>query len=166
MLYAEENDGQTPPAYWYKPGADGTWQTILRNSGHITGKEITHCPSVDHYISTWYHYGQRHTTDAPLEYRVPLPAGYINWYAIYLFKVEDTANYFHLGDSANLPRFPKQWFLTRKSGGSPTGNDSICLRHDDVANLWFVDGHVESCNEVRLDALGFTYILDGNGNEL
>ena len=101
----------------------------------------------------------------PLKYRTPKPPGYVDWQAIYFFRIKNPSDYYHIGDSANLHRFPKQWMSIRKTGGSPRGNDSVCLRHD-VANMWFLDGHVESCSAYRLGDLGFIYMLDKNGQEV
>ncbi|MCD4825038.1 MAG: prepilin-type N-terminal cleavage/methylation domain-containing protein [Phycisphaerae bacterium] len=166
IVYSNDYGRKSPPAVWQGPPGSGTWRNILYLYGdYVDSKEAFHCPSVDHYLSSWYHYGQKHNIDVPLEYRTAKPPGYPDWQAIHFNRVKNPSSYYHIGDSANLPRWPKQWMTIRKTGGSPRGNDAVCLRHG-VANMWFLDGHVESCSAYRLGDLGFIYMLDKNGQEV
>ncbi len=71
-------------------------------------------------------------------------------------------SYPFLADTAVANGLQAGYFYPRTDG---SGWARLCARHNGRANIWFVDGHIESCDEDRLRTLNVRYLRDNEGNE-
>jgi len=150
-LETAANEGRI---YLYSPADDdsNSWAAVAAAAGASCEPDIFYCPSYPPYRFSrpvgWYcSYGIR--IDPPDDYvetegedryfypaRVPDPADYL--------LVADTTSSGRQGLRAKQYR----WF------GVDWNPPSVHARHGSRCNALFLDGHVESCDRTRLEALG------------
>jgi prepilin-type processing-associated H-X9-DG protein len=144
--------------------ASRCWSAILVKDEYIKNKDMLVCPShqPETFTSYYWTYGER-------DWRVADENIYIIGTVYYLkySRVNSASSYYLYGDSAYDTGYTpssaafKQSHVMSSAIVSSTGG--LHLRHTDVANLIFIDGHAESPNKGRLSEIGFTSGLDKNG---
>ena len=146
MLYAQTYEGRIQLDSLI-PGTN-TWGTIISSNMNLTASDAFTCPSYKpfHWINWLNIYGIRR--DPPSEYTYG-PGGII-------FKTETLqrpVDYLHLADTTSQAAggfTARQYYQFQAD--SPTRN--VHARHGRGANGFFLDGHVENCQQKRLDELG------------
>lgn len=169
IVLADLNDGLLVVFHRGSEGSGSVnWAAQVEDIGHAGAREMFFCPSQDHLLTdiyahqgnpnsgswAWRVYGLNMVDE---EYGMALPgdSAQVNRWRINTDSVPYPSQYWLLGDSINKaddgwrPRFR----IDRRDGG---GAGSIHIRHAERANLFFLDGHVESADAGRLADLGFT----------
>ncbi|MCD6220498.1 prepilin-type N-terminal cleavage/methylation domain-containing protein [Candidatus Calescamantes bacterium] len=146
MMYAYDYDEWI---HYYGPSG---WSSFLYNNGYLNQSKVLLCPSQPphEFSNVWRTYGMKSNIHFPSKY-VLIAGGAIY---IRLLLIEDPSNCIILGDtvySPGNPNHPNQCWKLLKSVNAETG---IHMRHTGTANIWFADGHAESCNRSRLKELG------------
>lgn len=124
-----------------------TWANILATNQNLSARDIFVCPSYSPFrFTNWVKtYGVRQ--DLPREYS----SGAFNE----LLKqdaVGSPVDYLHIADTTSRGRGGvggEQYFFFRVAS-----EKEVHGRHNKKANGFFLDGHVESCNQSRLENLG------------
>ena len=132
------------------PAGSNTWATMLYSNGYQPVLDAFLCPSYrpvefDRWILT---YGVR--IDPPPEYTAKLG---LFLRALVVDQVESPADYLHLADTTSQAQngaTARQFYSFRAAGPLK----QVHARHDRRANGFYLDGHVESANQKRLDELG------------
>lgn len=72
-------------------------------------------------------------------------------------KVESPDEFFLFTDSAKINADDElvQWVNIRWSNGSDAGGQRVHTRHNEAANVWFLDGHAQGHRKGSLKTLGF-----------
>ena len=147
LMYTQDNQGKIQLDGFY--GGDETWAAILATNGVPLGtRDIFVCPAYkpfrwDNWINV---YGIR--LDPP-EDATSGPDGLIFQTA----SVPKPSEYLHLADTTSQAQggfTARQYYFFRVSSTLKM----VHARHGRRANGLFLDGHVESCNAQRLEALG------------
>jgi prepilin-type N-terminal cleavage/methylation domain-containing protein/prepilin-type processing-associated H-X9-DG protein len=148
-MYAHDNDNtlQLDPLI----AGSGSWASILFTNVNLEQREIFLCPSYKPFVwENWFNvYGIRR--DAPTN-SVSGPNGIF-------FRVDVVNNpteYLLVGDTTSQAQggFTARQYYYFKVNFPPYR--LIHARHFGRANGLFLDGHVEPCNQQRLEALGIT----------
>ncbi|MDD2709468.1 MAG: prepilin-type N-terminal cleavage/methylation domain-containing protein [Verrucomicrobiae bacterium] len=163
-MYAQENNGilfihlLNAPAETYLP-------TLFKQKGYISNTSVCFCPScpVGGTFSQTYTYGIRNyrTTDPYIFYdgaNFASGSSYLRFY-----DPPNPADFYLFTDSVYGPAHVaagKQRHVTLTVPTNAEGG--VHMRHNGVANVLFLDGHVEACDAVRLKAVGFTGGFDKN----
>lgn len=145
LVYAQEHNGLIQIDAPLNPGI--TWGSLLNSNQPIKSLDIYLCPAYAprRFTNWFYTYGVRQD---------PLPEytrGDFNE-ILQSSRLPTPTEYLHLGDTTSRGRQgagAMQYYYFR------VGQEKeIHARHDLRANGLFMDGHVESCNRVRLERLG------------
>ena len=163
LMYAQDYEGYifvhaTVPA----PANVIRWNQIL-TLNYLKPGNVLVCPSAPPKKWTPNAYGRTYGIRAPWLYNLPnsdekyrkvisLPGS--TWYYFVTQKIENPSNFWLYGDS--LDSSMKQLYFITKDAQASDGYNGIDLRHLQIANVCFVDGHVEGCNKGRLQEVGFT----------
>ena len=87
--------------------------------------------------------------------------------SIYYNRILNRTNpstYDFMVDTAKLGTEQSHYYY--KTQPSTSDWSRVCIRHNEHANVWFLDGHAESCNRTRLYDLGFLYAREKDGTEI
>jgi prepilin-type N-terminal cleavage/methylation domain-containing protein/prepilin-type processing-associated H-X9-DG protein len=146
LLYAQDFEGKLQLDA-LTPGTN-TWGTILSTNTDVKSLNTFVCPTYKPFqFTNWISiYGIRR--DPPAEYTSGPGRLFFR-----VDSVENPADYLHLADTtsqaaSSLTAF--QYYLFRVGGTVK----QVHARHTRRANGFFLDGHVESCNQPRLESLG------------
>jgi prepilin-type processing-associated H-X9-DG protein/prepilin-type N-terminal cleavage/methylation domain-containing protein len=136
--------------YLVGPG-DYTWSLCLYDYKYVTNKEFLLCSSwppesyENNYNARYYSYGIRNWREYTSDDSCIHKTG--NTYVLYTDKVKYPSGYFYYGDtcynSSSSHGAGKQCWVLAKS---IVGGGGIHLRHNNTANIIFVDGHAEDVN--------------------
>jgi len=163
LMYAQDYEGYifvhatVPP-----PDSIIRWNQILTlNNTYLKVGNVLVCPSAPPKKWTPGSYGRTYGIRAPWLYNLPSDM-YIKvistpgcwWYYFVTHKFENSSNFWLYGDS--LDSSMKQLYFITKDAQASDGYNGMDLRHLQIANVCFVDGHVEGCNKGRLQEVGFT----------
>ena len=148
LMYAHDFEGRT----WLDatPAGSNTWAVLVYTNGYQPVLDVFLCPSYrpfafERWILT---YGVR--IDPPTNYTARLG---LFGKALVIDQIESPADYMHLADTTSQGQIATaQQFYTFKAAGPPF--KQVHARHNRRANGFFIDGHVESANQQRLDSLG------------
>lgn len=162
LMLAGDQNGHL--AVFRQGNGSGRWGQQLINDGYLdTGsRDVLFCPSwdpTDYYVGAWdwrtygfnliaSEYTRIYNDDGP------------EMFAINTEAIEEPSSYFLLADSYH-PGNQNQRF--RISDYSASALDGLHLRHNDTANLFFLDGHVESADAIRLAKIGFKTVYAEDG---
>jgi len=129
-----------------------SWASILATNQNLPG-EIFVCPTYSpKRFTNWVKtYGVRQ--DPPPEY----VAGDFNEY-LKKEVIEKPIDYLHVADTTSRGRGGvggEQYYFFRAAS-----EKEVHARHARQANGLFIDGHVEGCNQKRLEGLGITGLFD------
>jgi prepilin-type N-terminal cleavage/methylation domain-containing protein/prepilin-type processing-associated H-X9-DG protein len=148
QMYANENEGRL--ILEVLPTSTNTWGTVLSTNTDTTALNTFVCPTYKPFqFESWVTiYGVRR--DPPTN----CTAGFARQFLI-IDRVESPSEYFHVADTTSKAQggyTARQYHLFRAAGPIK----QVHARHSLRANGLFLDGHVESCGQSRLDALGIT----------
>lgn len=149
---------------------DGTgrhlWYDELKACADLSkddARKLFRCPSIPMSgipanLDGWYCYGFR------LDYTQPTyldPARLFRengegLYELYVNRVENPASFYIMADTINKNSRWQAMRIIPRNGGIYNDTEGIHLRHQNRANVLFLDGHVESLNAGGFHALGIT----------
>lgn len=145
LLYAEDHDDvvqiDAPLQPWL------TWGGILSTNQDLGDSDIFVCPTYSpHSFTNWFRiYGVR--LDPPSEYT----AGEFGE-LLKISRIINPVEYLHMADTTSRGRQgigSSQYFYFRAES-----EKEVHARHNQRANGWFLDGHVEAMDRRRLEGLG------------
>ena len=150
FMYADDYNGYL--------GAGQAWQTYLVNGGYLNRR--TCCPSYPPYKNpgTYTTYG--HGRNIP-----GLPTVIAGQYIV-LKNVTSPSTILLVADSRSNGHYPPEWTAGYQCGDCDATHDGdsftwgsgvLHRRHNGCANIFFCDGHVESCPKSRCTELGYLY---------
>lgn len=155
--YADENGGKITSQFW--DGATAKyWSRILFEQKYMTSRKVFVCPSYYPYTADSnyiYSYGMRMLNNgvAP-SIRKYYEAYPVDTRILRISHIASPADFILFGDSIYLGgATPCQWHTFYNLEGDAFGG--LCwihLRHSNMANIAFVDGHIEACDENRIKA--------------
>jgi prepilin-type processing-associated H-X9-DG protein/prepilin-type N-terminal cleavage/methylation domain-containing protein len=152
QMYAQDNEGRV--FIDGLPQGGNTWAAALTNVG-VPPSSIYVCPTYKPFQWTgWTNtYGVRR--DPPAEFS----RGSITKYLL-LDKVDRPADYAHVADTTSRARggYTAQQFYFFEASQPK----QVHARHNRRANGAFADGHVESCNQRRLEEVGLDALYDAD----
>jgi prepilin-type N-terminal cleavage/methylation domain-containing protein/prepilin-type processing-associated H-X9-DG protein len=149
LMYSHDNDGWV----WIEgfPLGSNTWGRVLSTNTGVTTLESFLCPSYKPFqFNRW-------ATTYGVRKDPPAPGGKTNGLNILLKvdAVENPVEYLHLADTTSqaLGGYTAwQYYYFQVASAKKL----VHARHVRKANGLFLDGHVESCNQPRLESLGIT----------
>jgi prepilin-type processing-associated H-X9-DG protein len=106
----------------------------------------------------YYTYGANYSI--PSAYRL----GSGNVFFLNFNKILTPSRYVHFADTVYGPshaNFPNQAFIFTN-----LNNKRIHMRHQEMANCWFIDAHVELSQEQKLQEYGITGVYKENYQEV
>lgn len=147
ILYSQAYEDQVQIDAPFNP--EMTWASLLNTNQGLASREIFLCPVYPPKTFTnWFKtYGVR--IDPPSDYTAGSFGEVLNVHAI-----RQPANYLHVADTTSRGRRgigAEQYYFFRASA-----EKEVHARHQNLANGVFIDGHVESMNRPRLEAIGIT----------
>jgi prepilin-type N-terminal cleavage/methylation domain-containing protein/prepilin-type processing-associated H-X9-DG protein len=132
------------------PAGSNTWATMLYSNRYQESFQTFLCPSYRPFdFENWVlTYGVR--LDPPVNYTRRLG---IVLRELVVDQIEAPADYLHLADTTSQAQngWTARQFYGFRAGGPL---NQVHTRHDGRANGYFIDGHVEGANQIRLDSLG------------
>ena len=148
LMYAHDYEGRV--LLDGQPVGSNTWATLVHSNGYQATLDVFLCPSYrptefDRWLLT---YGVR--IDPPTNYTARLG---VFLKALVIDQIESPTDYLHLADTTSQGQngaTARQLYFFKAAG--PT--KYVHARHNRHANGFFIDGHVESANQQRLDSLG------------
>jgi len=162
LMYAQDYDGYifvhaTVPA----PANVIRWNQILTlKNTYLKPGNVLVCPSAPPKNWSPGLYGRTYGIRAPWLYNLPgdmyrkvISTPGCWWYYFVTHKFENPSDFWLYGDS--LDSSGRQLYFITKDAQASDGYNGIDLRHLQIANICFADGHVEGCNKSRLKAVGF-----------
>lgn len=164
LTYAGDNGGTT---LLFRDGATSKmWYNELRKIPGWTSEEAAahfSCPSFDREgdVGPWWCYGMRLSGSPGRVIRVTNEdGGQTGMYELTLSKVDRPDIFFLMADSITSNPTRQSFRLI------PPGlysNSGIQTRHQDKANVLFLDGHVEALDYQGLANIGITTVIDATG---
>ncbi len=148
-LYLGDNEGRM--LLDGTPAGSNTWATMLYSNRYQESLETFLCPSYrpSEFESWVLTYGVR--LDPPTNYTVRVG---ITTRLLAADQIKSPAEYLHLADSTSQAQ--NGWTARQFYGFRAAGPlKQVHARHGQRANGYFMDGHVESANQSRLDGLGY-----------
>jgi len=142
--------------YYAGVGAETTWSSLLQSKGYLTydaKQKIARCPSLAATAATndsnWYCYGLNEVASFTVNPDPTIP----NDTKINTMTLEKKSSVAILGDSVLRPGWGKAaQYFTIGIGGNGRGGIVHC-RHNGKANLFFLDGHVQSLSPAEIRSL-------------
>jgi prepilin-type N-terminal cleavage/methylation domain-containing protein/prepilin-type processing-associated H-X9-DG protein len=152
--YVVQQDGNDSWGFFYDNvlpptivtvGGQGHWEHL----GYLTSKTQFRCPTAqpedlwkNDWTSSWKSYGIINTTAHPTEVQANTPnPGRV--FHILLKKMKDPSKFIGLTDSINPLNVQTQVVDFAVSGFTDQYSGRLHLRHNNLANTWFYDGHAE-----------------------
>ncbi len=148
-LYLGDNDGRM--LLDGTPAGSNTWATMLYSNRYQESLSTFLCPSYRpvEFESWVLTYGVR--LDPPTNYVVKLG---ITTRLLAADQIQSPADYLHLADTTSQAQ--NGWTARQFYGFNAKSNlKQVHARHAQRANGYFMDGHVESANRARLEALDY-----------
>ncbi|MFH0797478.1 MAG: DUF1559 domain-containing protein [Candidatus Omnitrophota bacterium] len=159
LMYAQDNDGwvgvySLPGLFWWQQFPE--WNTLTATAENM--RRIT-CPSGKKPVNGYTTYGVRLETSGD---NVARTEGYAYYNKI--LNQPNPSAYHFIADSAGVEGYQAEYYYTYNAGADFC---YVCIRHNERANIWFVDGHASSCSRSDLKQLGITYVRynDGTGTQ-
>lgn len=148
LMYAHDFEGRilldAPPI------GSNTWATMIHSNGYQPSLDVFLCPSYrpvefDRWLFT---YGVQ--LEPPPEYTAKVG---LFFKALVIDQVRTPSDYLHLADTTSQGQNAA---IARQFYSFTSTSKQVHARHDRRANGFYLDGHVESANQKRLDELGIT----------
>jgi len=153
LVYAQDNNGLVQVNEPLKPGV--TWASLLSSNQSLRPLELFLCPTYPPFrFTNWIRtYGVR--IDPPTN----AVQGNFEQY-LRVESVHNPTEYLHVADTTSRGRQgvgAQQFYCFRAAS-----EKEVHARHNLRANGLFLDGHIESCNRQRLEALGITGLFEAD----
>jgi prepilin-type N-terminal cleavage/methylation domain-containing protein/prepilin-type processing-associated H-X9-DG protein len=153
VMGAQDNDGIIQIDAL--PQGVKTWASLLSSNQGLNTLDIFLCPTYKpfHWTNWTTTYGVRR--DPPDEYT----SGTLKQF-LHVNKITNPTEYLHLADTTSRGRSgytAQQYYFF--NAAQPK---QVHARHARRANGFFIDGHVESCGQQRLDGLGIDGLFDAD----
>ncbi len=146
LMYAEDNNQKLQLTDPLNPMF--AWGSIIFSNQSLGAKELFLCPSyAPKFFTHWFRtYGIR--IDPPEDYTAGEFKNFLK-----IDQIRQPTEYVHIADTTSRGRLGMgaEQFHTF----SLSAEKEIHARHNNAANGWFFDGHVEGMRRSRLEALGF-----------
>jgi len=154
LMYAHDFEGRIL-LDGFPPGSN-TWATMVHSNGYQPSLDVFLCPSYRPFeFDRWlFTYGVR--IDPPPEYTARLG---LLLKALVIDQVQTPTDYLHLADTTSQGQsaaMARQFYSFNALALTVGPQKQVHARHDRRANGFYLDGHVESANQKRLDELGIT----------
>ena len=151
LIYAQDNKGLVQIDAPLRPGT--TWGGLLSTNQNLRPFDLFVCPTyAPKHFTNWIRiYGVR--LDPPTEYTEGSLKEFLQ-----TEKIPNPPEYLHLADTTSRGRQglgAQQFYYFRAES-----EKEVHARHAQKANGLFIDGHVESCNRIRLEGLGITALFE------
>ena len=154
LMYAQDYDGRIPLASYTCPGTYH-WTRCLADEGYLRNdRDVIVCRSFPHVFDYTWTYGMNIWASGQDLFQYPLTAS--TWDTTW-YDYNDTATivtcaskFIIIGDTISKVahgRDTQQYYFHPERDGDHT----LHLRHSGMANVWFPDGRVESCNRQKLE---------------
>ncbi len=164
ILLDATREQQQPVRFWYNGSTGMMWNTMLVVKGYATHDVLRQlsCPNIEYAAPngsvSGRHYGV-FAGDPHGRLETLTEGGAVgNTYALNLRTHPQPGSALFLVDSATAAKAPSLRVFTGSDSTFPRGSSyaagAVHLRHGGRANLFFLDGHVESAGEERLYQLG------------
>ncbi len=166
----EENEGRLVTQR-SGSGAGIMWTQLLSSQGYLSSveeRQILYCPSAENRFGPdgfdsgawhWKTYGLIMIPNFPepgIGGNTTISGGFgqpsISGFQLNTNNVRDPSLFPLLADSQRISDYAQTFRIT---GRGVSGGDGIRLVHNNRANLFFLDGHTEAADPVRLGNLGF-----------
>lgn len=151
LIYAQENEGSIAIDAPVSPGT--TWGSLLSSNGHFKSLDLFVCPVyAPKRFTNWFRtYGVRQD---------PLPEYTTGEFGEILKteRIHQPSEYLHLADTTSRGRQgigAAQYYYFRVEN-----EKEVHARHQQKANGFFFDGHVEGTSRKRLENLGITALYE------
>ncbi|HKX62113.1 MAG TPA: prepilin-type N-terminal cleavage/methylation domain-containing protein [Verrucomicrobiae bacterium] len=132
------------------PAGSNTWATMIYSNRYVEALDAFVCPSYrpETFLSWVLTYGVR--LDPPTNYTARIG---VVLRELVVDQIESPSDYMHLADTTSQAQ--NGWTARQFYGFRAAGPlKQVHARHDNRANGYFMDGHVEGANQLRLDSLG------------
>lgn len=186
MMYTHDYD----EIWLHRASLEGKiWPMSLYNTGYIENRELFFCPSfypkrytADAWTNGWtYGVNVATTAGTGVESEAALPPDDVG---VYVYEIVDPSPHNIHYINFHRAKFPSRNILLADAGryvalsasvphqqyalgqGGTWVNTRIHLRHSGVANILFLDGHVESLNFSGIQELGWNLAWGENGEDL
>ncbi len=168
-VYLNDNNNRAAVARGGNNASQYIWGKVLENEGYLDNRWILYCPSLpfSHEVDDphapgygaweWRTYGMNvfDTEYGQFEDWRGLQAFVVNYNA-----VREPSRYLLFADSVDSQELQRFRIHQR----SDNVNGTVHLRHNNRANVAFLDGHVEAADAARLGNIGLESGQDGNFN--
>ena len=147
-LYLTDNEGRM--LLDGVPAGSNTWATMIYSNRYQEALDAFVCPSYrpETFLSWVLTYGVR--LDPPTNYTARIG---VVLRELVVDQIESPSDYMHLADTTSQAQ--NGWTARQFYGFRAAGPlKQVHARHDNRANGYFMDGHVEGANQLRLDSLG------------
>ena len=152
------------------------WDQLLQEGNYMEkSEEAFSCPSLN-YGGDWYSenyltYGAANEGNKITKFRkgrflMRDDDGNKIYQGVKITQVDSPAEFFWYADSATGSAAEKQWInFVFRNGENGTGQ-RVHTRHNEAANLWFIDGHVAPHKIGALKQLGFNSGWTESGTQI
>jgi len=156
IMYAEDFGGKIQIIDPLNPSF--TWGSVLFSNQNLGARELFLCPSYKpRFFTNWFRtYGIR--IDPPEEFT----SGEFNEF-IKVDNVRQPSDYLHIADTTSRGRLgvgSEQFHQF-----SMRAEKEVHARHNNAADGWFFDGHVEAMKKARLESLGYDALFGEDTEE-
>ena len=151
LMYAHDNEEVLPIDGF--PQGVVTWASLLHTNGYLPDRKIFLCPIYrpTDWTNWFLTYGVRR--DPPTAYT----SGVLKQY-LHVQRISNPTEYLHVADTTSRAR--SGWTARQFYNFNAAASKQVHARHFRKANGIFLDGHVESCNQPRLESLGIDALYD------
>jgi prepilin-type N-terminal cleavage/methylation domain-containing protein/prepilin-type processing-associated H-X9-DG protein len=161
-MYAQDYDGWVgvyglPGIMWWQQFKEFKFAAVTKNMRKIS------CPSGKVPVNGYHTYGVWLVTSGFGIARIKQPAPYYWSYFNRILNQPNASKYPFIADTAEPSGVQSNYFYTYDAGSDAFS--TICIRHNEHANVWFVDGHAASCSRSDLKAINVRWVRynDGKG---
>ena len=151
LMYAHDNEEVLPIDGF--PQGVVTWASLLHTNGYLPDRKIFLCPIYrpTDWTNWFLTYGVRR--DPPTAYT----SGILKQW-LHVQRISNPTEYLHVTDTTSRAR--SGWTARQFYNFNAAASKQVHARHFRKANGIFLDGHVESCNQPRLESLGIDALYD------
>jgi prepilin-type N-terminal cleavage/methylation domain-containing protein/prepilin-type processing-associated H-X9-DG protein len=145
LNYADDHDDKVQ--YWSPLDPKFTWGALIYTNQNVGSPAVFRCPAYPpKSLTNWFAtYGI--WTDPP----DGLTAGSFRENLV-LSRIKDPVNHAQVADTTSRGRMG--WGAVQFHTFSTNAQEQVHARHNNAADIWFIDGHVEGVRKPRLESFG------------